>query len=281
MAIARQSVGVLRSNPSLMAFPIVSGIVSFFVSLTFFAPVFYFYYSHGQTPEKISPLGYALLAVYYLVSYFVVIFFNVGLASCTYASMRGEKPTFGDGIRYSTERIVPILGWTVVSATVGMVLQMVSERVGIVGKIIVSLLGGAWNIITFLVVPVLAVENKGPISSVKESAQLLKKTWGEQIIGSGGVSFVFGMAALIPIAPLILACVSGSVPIIVLAFIFSIVFWLGLAILGASIGGVYRTALYFYATTGEPPLGFDAGSISGAFTPRPLGKIEASIRNRF
>lgn len=281
MAIARQSVGVLRSNPALMAFPVVSGIVSFFVSLTFFVPTFYFYYSHGQAPEKISPLGYAIMAIYYLVSYFVVIFFNVGLASCTYASMRGEKPTFGDGVRFSVERIGPIMGWTVVSATVGMVLQMIAERVGIIGKIVVAILGGAWNVITFLVIPVLAVEQKGPFSSVKESAQLLKKTWGEQIIGNGGIGLVFTLAALVPIAPLVVAIVLQSVPLAIGIGVFAVIYWLGLAILSASVSGVYRTALYVYATTGAPPAGFEATSISDAFKPRPQGKIEQSIRNRF
>lgn len=279
MAIARQSVNVLRGNPSLMAFPIVTALVSLMISVSFFLPVYFFYTGHKV--DQIPPMGYAIMAVYYLVSYFVVIFFNVGLASCTYASLRGERPGFGDGIRYASGRMGPILGWTVLAATVGMVLQMISERTGAIGKIAVALVGGAWNIVTFLVVPVLAVEGKGPLGSVKESAQLLKRTWGEQLIGTGGVGFVFGMCALIPIVPLIAIMFTGSVPLIAGMAIFSLVYWLGLAILGGSVSGVYQTALYVYATTGAPPSGFDVDTISSAFGPRPQSKVERMIRERF
>jgi hypothetical protein len=279
MAIARQSVNVLRGNPSLMAFPIVTALVSMVISVSFFVPVYFFYTGHKV--DQIPPFGYAIMAVYYLISYFVVIFFNVGLASCTYASLRGERPGFMDGIRYASGRMGPILGWTVLAATVGMLLQMASERLGIVGKIIVGLIGGAWNIVTFLVVPILAVEGKGPVDSVKDSANLLKRTWGEQLIGTGGVGFVFGMCALIPIVPLIAVMFTGSVPLIVGLAIFSVIYWIGLAILGASVSGVYQTALYVYATTGAPPAGFDAAGIASAFGPRPQGKVERIIRERF
>jgi len=200
MAIARQSVTVLRNNPALMTFPVVSGLVSFAITISFCLPLYFAYRGHVGPGQQVPPLGYMVMAAYYLVSYFVVIFFNVGLARCTYATLQGEKPSFQDGIQFATARLGKILGWTLLSATIGMVLRMVAERVGIVGKIVVALLGAAWNVVTFLVIPVLAVENKGPVDSLKESTALLKKTWGEQIIGTGGVSFVFTMAALIPIS---------------------------------------------------------------------------------
>lgn len=278
VALARRSVEVLRSNPALMTFPIVSGTVSLAVTATFFLPLVFFYWGHPHDVK--SPLGYALMAVYYLVSYFVVIFFNVGLASCTYASLRGEQPTFGDGMRFAASRLPAILGWTALSATVGLVLQFVGERSGIVGKIVVSLLGAAWSIVTYLVVPVLAVEGKGPFDSVKESTALLKRTWGEQLVGNGGVSLVFGLAALIPMAFLVLAFVTGSATVIVPVAILCVVFWLALAILGSSVAGVYRTALYVYATTGVPPTGFDAGDLTSAFASKPNG-VGQFFKDRF
>ena len=278
LALARQSVEVLRSNPALMAFPIVSGAVALGVTASFFLPLLFLYWGHP--PKQVPPLGYGVMAVYYLVSYFVVIFFNVGLASCTYASLRGERPTFGDGMRFAMSRLPAILGWTALSATVGLVLQFVGERSGIVGKIVVALLGAAWNVVTYLVVPVLAVEGKGPVDALKESTGLLKRTWGEQLIGNGGVSLVFALAALIPVVPLIAAFASGTAAIVVPVLILSLLFWVGLAILSTSVTGVYRTALYVYATTGAPPAGFDAGYMTSAFESKP-SKVGKFLKDRF
>ena len=278
LALARRSVEVLRANPALMAFPIVSGVVALAVTLSFFLPVALLYWGHP--PERVGPGGYAIMAAYYLVSYFVVIFFNVGLASCTYASLRGERPTFGDGMRFAASRLPAILGWTVLSATVGVVLRFVGERTGLVGRIVVGLLGAAWNIVTYLVIPMLAVENRGPVDAVKGSFALLKRTWGEQLIGTGGVGFVFGLAMLLPIVPLVLAFVSGATALIVTMLVVAVLYWVALAILSSSVAEVYRTALYVYATTGAPPSGFDPNSFATAFTSKP-NKATEFIRRRF
>ena len=279
LLLARQSVDVLRGNPALMAFPIVSGAVSLAVSASFFLPLAFLYWGH--VPERIGPPGYALMAVYYLISYFVVIFFNVGLAHCTHASLRGEKPTFGDGMRFAASRLPTILGWTFLSATVGLVLQFIGECTGLIGRIIVGLLGAAWNIVTYLVVPVLAVEGKGPIDAVKESTSLLKRTWGEQLIGEGGVGLVFTLAALLPIPLFILACVTGSAGLIIAAGVVAVLYWVVLAVLSTSVAGVYRTALYVYATTGAPPSGFDAGAFDSAFRSKKGGAKPPTMSSPF
>jgi len=278
--LARQSVAVLRGTPALMAFPVVSGAVTLALTVSFFVPIALFALHKQGEHVVLDAVAYVPMAIFYLLSYFVVIFFNVGLASCTYASMRGERPTFRDGVRFAAGRMGPILGWTLLSATIGLVLQMVSERVEIVGKIIVGLIGAAWNVVTYLVVPVVAVEGKGPVEALKESTALLNRTWGEQLIGNGGVSLVFGVAALVPIVPFVAACLTGYTPAIVAVLGLAVVYWLALAVVGASVAGVYRTALYVYATTGAPPAGFDAGAISSAFAARKQGRVERFFRNR-
>ena len=92
-----------------------------------------------------------------------------------------------------------------------MVLRAISERAGFVGKIVVGLLGFAWNVATYLVVPVLAVENVGPIEAVKRSASYLRKTWGEQIVGNLGMGSVFGLMTFATIAVgVLLFCRRGA-----------------------------------------------------------------------
>ncbi len=77
-----------------------------------------------------------------------------------------------------------------------MVLRAISERSGLLGRLVVGLVGLAWNLATFLVVPVLVVEDVGPIEAIRQSAAYLKRTWGEQIVGNLGMGLVFGLISL-------------------------------------------------------------------------------------
>ena len=68
-----------------------------------------------------------------------------------------------------------------------MVLQAIEERFGIIGTIVARLVGLAWNLVTFLVVPILVLEDLGVGDALKRSKDLFKKTWGENVIGQFGL----------------------------------------------------------------------------------------------
>src|SRR5437762_2883723 len=78
-------------------------------------------------------------------------------------------------------------------STIAMVLRAIEERAGFIGRIVVGFLGTAWTVATFLAVPVLVNEDVGPIEAVQKSVTLLKKTWGENLIGNAGLGVVFGL----------------------------------------------------------------------------------------
>ena len=156
-------------------------------------------------------------------------------------------------------------------ATVGMLLRLVSERSRGLGRLVVSLLGFTWNIATFLVVPILAVEGIGPIQAIQRSTALLKKTWGEQIIGNFGVGAIFGLIVLglilisLPIFYLLMIAetIWGVIALavgLVLAFIL-------MGLVQSTLNGIYTAAIYQYAI--EERTGFfDEEMIRGAFVTR-------------
>lgn len=266
LALAKESYAVLRSNPQLAWFPIVSSIFTIGLMISFIVPLYLALGPGGlEKTDHLPPTYYAVLALFYLCSYFVVIFFNAGLVSCAYAGLRGEQMSFGEGIREAGKRLPAIFGWAVVAASVGMVLQMISERSGIIGKIVVAIVGGAWNLITFFVVPVIVVEHGSPIAAIKKSGAMLKKTWGENLIGNAGIGLVFFLLSMIPIVPFVLVCFTGSVTLILGVLAVAVLYWLVLATISASLSGIYRTALYVYATTGEVPNAYNAEVLQGAF----------------
>ena len=102
-----------------------------------------------------SVLGVILLFLFYLVSYFVVIFFNVGLISCVNAKLQGNNMTVGEGFSEAGRHIGSILAWAVIAATVGLVLRMIEDRAGVAGQVAAGIAGGVWSLVTMFVVPVL------------------------------------------------------------------------------------------------------------------------------
>ncbi|MCJ7694720.1 MAG: DUF6159 family protein, partial [Anaerolineaceae bacterium] len=182
-ALAKASLEVLKKDKELMIFPIISGIAMMVVIAAFAIPTLVGNLIDGIFDTGIPFLAYIVLFLFYLVQYMVVYFFSTALVGAAIIRLRGGDPTVKDGFRIAFSCIAPIAGWALVSATVGLVLNMISSKGNKKGSgirtFISSLFGAAWNIVTFLVVPVLAVEGLGPIKALKRSWELLKKSWGE------------------------------------------------------------------------------------------------------
>lgn len=180
---------VLNANKGLMLFPIMSGLSM----LLIFGLSGYLLYTGGDSViDSIEPGSiwfYALILAFYLVNYFVVVFFNMALIHCATLYYNGEDVSISKGLKFSVSRLPVIFSWALFAATVGTVLQIIQDNVGWLGKFITGLIGIVWGVATFLVVPVLAYENGGPVDAVKRSAYLMKQKWGEGI----GASFSFGL----------------------------------------------------------------------------------------
>jgi hypothetical protein len=204
--IMRASLSVLKRDKILVLFPLFSSFACFLVIASFAMPLFFvnlagWKSSSGHLTQEQQVIGWAYLFAFYFVNYFVITFFNVAVIASAVTRMAGGEPTFSGGMRSALQRVHLIAGWALVSATVGLVLKMIESYNRKVGRFIASLLGAAWTIVTFLVVPVLVVENKGPIDALKESVALLKKTWGSQIAGN----FSFGLIFFLLFIPGVLA----------------------------------------------------------------------------
>lgn len=268
-ALVKASASVLRSDKELLVFPLLSAICSLIVAASFFVPSILagvFTMDHGDGPPL---LMYAILFAFYVVQYFVVIFFNSALVGAALIRLEGGDPTVADGFRIATSKLPAILGYAVISATVGVVLRMLQERIGFLGRIIVGLIGVAWTVATFLVVPVLVSQNVGPVDAVKRSAELLRKTWGQNLIGNVGLGLVFGIAIFLLIAlgagAVTLAAMSGVTAIIIVTSAVVVVAFLLLVLVQAALQGVYSAALYRYASAGEAGGAFASDMVAGAF----------------
>lgn len=268
--LVKASWAVLRADKELLIFPIISLVVVSLVSLTFLVPGF-FMFGPGESGNQASwanPLFLLFLLAFYLAQYTVIFFCNTALVGAAMIRLDGGDPSVSDGFRIAGERIGKIVAYAFISATVGMFFRWLSEK-GLLGRIVAGLIGVTWNIATYLVVPVLVVEDVGPVEAIKRSAALLRQSWGEQIAGHVGISFVFGfvmLGVMVAAVPVIIAVAAlKSLILIIGAVLMLIVILMGLGLLSSALNGIYTAAVYRYATHGDPGEFFDANLVAQTF----------------
>jgi hypothetical protein len=275
-ALMKASAAVLRSDKSLLVFPLLSGLCTLLVAASFLIPVGVMViggeHAGADFHERMSVLGYLLMFAFYLVQYFVIIFFQAALTGVALMHLRGEPTSVGAGFALARARLPQILGYALIAATVGLLLRMVQERLGLIGRFVVGLIGLAWTVATFLVVPVLVSKDVGPVDAVRHSVELLKRSWGENLIGQGGIGVVFGL--LMFVAVLLGALLVGgafalhSIVAVVVAVVVVVLGFILLGLIQSALQGIYAAALYRYAEAGEASAGFDQALLQQAFAPK-------------
>ncbi|MBV6440310.1 MAG: hypothetical protein EPGJADBJ_01975 [Saprospiraceae bacterium] len=261
--LANLSFATINRNRSLLLFPLFSAISLVLVLATFFGGTFYF---AGDRIEALMDdeqygglLGYGLIFLYYLVNFFVIVFFNAALIHCAIKVLNGEETSVSDGLSFAFSRIEKIFAWSVLSATVGTLLQML-QNAGKIGEFVASLLGIAWSVLTFFVVPILVYEDKGVFESVKASGQLMKQKWGESI--AANVSFgLFHFLGIIAAGVLFFLLSSASV---ILAIVVAIATVLLVSTVITAARTVFVAAVYNHVT-GKPAGNFDGDVLDSVF----------------
>lgn len=264
---------VLKLDKELLVFPLISGIACLLVLGSFALPLWSTGYLETVLEEEAArdPLGWALLFVFYVVNYFVIIFFNSALIACAIIRFKGGDPTLADGFRAALARLPQILAWALVSATVGLILRIIESRSERVGQVVAGLMGMAWSVVTYFVVPVIVIERAGPIEATRRSLDTLRKTWGEALTANFGIGLIVFLAMLIAAVPLILggvAIAAGMVPLGIIGIVVGVALMMLVGLISAALDGILIGALYLYAAEKEVPRYFDRRVLRGAFGSR-------------
>ena len=261
--LIKMSWAVLKKDRELVLFPVMST-----VALVILAGLMMGVGSGLGTVDRLAGAGasevdIALLAVTYFLLAFVVIYFNSALIGAAMIRLAGGDPTVGDGLRMANKRLPQILGWALISATVGLILQVArsQSRDNMLGQIVLSLVGGVWAYLTYFVVPIVVAEGLGPIAAIRSSGSLFKRTWGEQVTSNIGFGILGFIAALIGALPAILVA-AVSLPVGIAVGVATV--GLALAIVTA-LEGIFKAALYGYVADGRVPEDFTRDSLAGAY----------------
>jgi len=267
--LAGASAQVLRQDNHLMLFPILSGVALLLVIAAFALPLF----GLGSI-DGIGKGGlYSAAFLFYVVQYFVIFYFNAALVGAAMIRLDGGSPTLGDGLQIANSRFGAILGYAVISATVGVILRAIQERVGFIGRLIAGLLGAGWAVATFLVVPVIVTSERGATGAISESTALLKRTWGENVAGQVGMSAAFGLLYFAIVAAVVLLALllatTGAAPALYLVLaVVAVLAFFGCMLVHATLTGIYSAVLYRYAAGGSDAPGFDRSVLESAFHPK-------------
>jgi hypothetical protein len=253
---------VLREEPELMLLPLMSGI-ALLAALVPVAAVWIAVGGHLSTHA--STTDYVFLFVYYVVAYSVGVFFNAAMISAATEKLNGGSPSLGSALSGAAAKAPALLAWAVVAATVGTALRVAEERTGIIGRIVFTIIGVAWSVVTFFVVPVILFEHLGAFAAVKRSAQLFKQRWGEQFVGN------VSMGAFFAVLTLALVMITTGVFFIagpIIGIFYGLAWLIALIAVSSALQGVFNAALYHYAVSGAGIGGFVGEDLAGAFKPR-------------
>jgi hypothetical protein len=268
--LAKASWGVVQQDRELLWLPLFSFGCTLVVAAVFALGAFGI--GLPAQNEQPSPALYVLAFCFYVAISFVAIFFNAAVIGTAMKRLQGEDAKISDGLTLARQHVGKIFVWAVVTATVGMVLRMIQERAGIIGRIVIGIVGVAWNVITFFVVPVLLYEPLGVGASIKRSASIFRQRWGEQFVGNAAIGIAMMLIGLLVIA----VAVGLALVVPLLGIIVGVVGVLVLMAVGSALSGVFNAALYRYATTGESSGAFSEADLNASFRQRRRGALGRS-----
>ena len=268
---------VLAVDKELILFPLFSSIGVVLVMLTFLGVGLGIGALDRINAGAVGGGDLVLAFAFYVFSYFVIIFFNSALVYAAHERLAGGDPNIRSGLSGASQSIATIFVWAVVAATVGLILNILSSQarqrggmMGMISHIIISMLGAAWTLITFFVVPLIVIERRSFGDAFKTSLSMLRRTWGEQIVANFGLGIAAFLAFLVAagitaLLFFVLSPLGGFGAFI--AIVIGVVLIAGVALVFATLDGIYKAALYNYAVDGMVPSLFPDDAIRGAFRP--------------
>ena len=260
--LAKASWRVVKEDRELLWLPVISFACSLAVMAVFGLGMLGI--GLPEQGESVSPGIYALGFCMYVALSFVTIYFNAAVIGTAMKRLQGQDAKIGDGLALARQHIGKIFVWALITATVGMILRQIQENAGILGRIVIGIVGIAWSVLTYFVVPVLLYEPVGVGWSIKRSAQIFRERWGEEFIGNATIGLAVVLVG-IPVVVVGALITAVAAPVGIVLLIVSIG---ALLAIGAACSGVFNAALYRYATTGEASGAFSLEDMNASFRPR-------------
>jgi hypothetical protein len=271
--LMKQSWAVLKQDRELIWLPVISAIVAGIVAAAILIPVALtqdwdaISENSESAWQQVSGGTIVAIAALTLALAFISIFFRAALVSGAHERMIGGDPTVRSAIAGAIERLPKLFGWAVITTIVGSILRAIEQRSGLLGRMVISVVGMAWAVTTFLVIPVIIIENSGAVTSTKRSVELFRHTWGENLSAQVGFGLL-GFLAFLPVIGLVLlgAAIGTLLGFVLIAL--GIIAGIVLITVLSALGAVFQTALYHYAVGTELSAELNSTMLRDSFAPK-------------
>ncbi|SEI53663.1 hypothetical protein SAMN05444271_102102 [Halohasta litchfieldiae] len=159
------------------------------------------------------------------------------------------------------ERKTEIAVWSVISAVVGVILRSLERSDSMLTRLVAGFFALGWTITTFFVIPVIVFEDVSPSELFSKSAGTFRETWGETLSSNFGIGLVqfglwlVGMGVVVAVGVGLFSLVPavGTTTVVLGAVGVSV----GVYLVGQTVQGITKTALYIYAAERTIPPEFD------------------------
>ncbi|WP_136717388.1 DUF6159 family protein [Halorientalis salina] len=253
--LSKDSFLVLKRQPELALFPLISGIAG----LLYIALLFGGSFVAGLFDAQST--GFAVLFLFYLGTAFIAAYFNAALVYSAREAFEGREPTLKSGLAEAWKHKGPLFAWAIISAVVGMIMRAIEQQDNLLADVAALLFSVAWSIITYFIIPVIVFEDVSVTEMFKRSGETFKNTWGETAganFGVGLVSLLFVVVGIVIAVGVtfLLSSAVGSGGFVVGAVIGAVIV-LAMFLFASALGAIAKTALYVYATEGQRPSEFE------------------------
>jgi hypothetical protein len=219
----------------------------------------------------LTPGAMVYLAFLYFVSMFFATFFNVAFYHEILVALGGQPVSIVRGLKFAGTKWKAVLMWALFAGLVGLIIRQLEERLSFVGRIITRFIGIAWSIAAVFVIPIIVCEeqNANPVAMLKKSAGILKRTWGEALIGYVGLGMVSGLMMIASMAflfgALVVSIMLKNFWLLAVAGVLWLVAMFVLSYLTSLAGQIYKGALYLYAASGVVPEPYNQEMLDSAW----------------
>lgn len=259
-------------NKRLIFFPLFSILVEIFLFMLVFGAMLVIHFHahlsqlwHLEESPPIRWIYIIYLLIYYCLFHFVSLLINCGLLNYQWHRFQGKPISIMYALGLSIRHSILIVEWMLVFSCINIFMAIFEKPGNWLGKLSVQYFGLSCWLSVSLIFPMIIFENLRPLSALRSSAHLIKKTWGERISRRIGFSFIYFLFLLPLIYPIYCFFISSSENIRFILAGIIIIYLVVITILHSVTGAIFQLVLYGYLKYGKSFQDFEQDCLDNVF----------------
>lgn len=181
LLLTRNSWHFLCSNKSLFFFPLLAALLNIVVIALAIPSVWACFNYNNIVGSSNIFMGIGLIILFLLAVSFITIFINTAATVYILQHMQGKPISAMQALRFAMRRWLRILQWSIINTIIAQILHMVENSNSRARNFIANAGGIAWSLASYFVIPLIVVDDLGPINALRASGKLFKQRWSRVV----------------------------------------------------------------------------------------------------